>query len=267
MVPLTEAKPPTINPSFLSFPPELRRQIYDYLRPPCSYLLDKSHPKAIFYEGFKRMPMYSEPFTIPAWTFNLGLPRVSHTPDYLVGIRTQLALASTCKKLRSETLGELFARYTFTVTDDTDDLSKVRRFLCSIGPASRRALRLIDIQGGVSPLGLPTNNFKLLGFAYRNFVTPTGAVIAATHPVLSHFAVTTPPRPSEEEEGFRPDPQEISILEILLKYQEDFDPHFEIKIRLNPEKFPPTVYYWGYGPPGWELNVPCLKRAVDASES
>ncbi|KAL9062893.1 MAG: hypothetical protein Q9157_008560 [Trypethelium eluteriae] len=213
------------------------------------------------------MPMYSEPFTIPDWTFNLEFPRVSHPPDYLVSIRMQLALASTCKKLRSEILGELFARYTFSVTGDTDDLSKANRFLCSIGPANRRALRLIDIQGGAPPAGLSSNSLLLSNFGYRIFVTPSGDVVATTHPSLLPAAIASAKQPFKEEEAFRPDPQEVSILEILLNYQEDFDPDFEIKIRLDPRKFPPVVYYWGYGPPGWELDVPCLKRAVPPSTS
>lgn len=231
--------------SIPTLPAEIRRRIYHYLRQPCWYLLDKSHLRAKEFDNIERLPMYSEPFTIPDWTISLDVKRNGSQPNYLVAIRAQLALALTCKQLCGEVLSELYSKYTFSVIRDTEILTKMNRFLHMIGPENRRCLRRLEIQG-FSPNGGVTKDELLPQLAPKTIVTPSGRIIPSSQ-ILPHLpTLALQARPSNQPGDRKPTPQEMSIVSFLKKYRDSFAFSIKIKIRFNSHNLPAETHNWGY---------------------
>ena len=233
-------------PSITTLPAELRQRIYHYLRPPCWYLLDRCHPKAHYYDGMERMPTYSEPFTIPNWTLAIDVKRDRKRPDHLVAVRAQLALAFTCKQLHSEILSGLYSNYIFSVIRDTENLTKMNRFLHIIGPANRRSLRFIEIQG-FSPNGAITINELLPSLVASNSTTHLGGILQVPRGFLASLpAFRSQVQVSAQPEHTGLQPQEISIMRLMEKYRGSFHFNIEIKIHLIAHSLSEKIHYWGY---------------------
>ena len=245
--------------SFLDLPPEIRRLVYSFLTKPCWYLLDKSHPKAVHYKGMERLPVYSEPFTIPDWTFELDSKTNSGPAQYMVALRSQLRLSSTCRQLRSEIFEKIMRTYHFSVIWDTVYLSKINRFLRTIGPANRYALRYIKIQ---------SLSYRLMSelpkSPVRHHSTANGSNVRshalAHYQWLDWLSREIKARCVLELIKAREQSPNASIISLLRKYRLNFRPDLELEILARGPRDSYEMHVWGYGNEGLARGEPCLKR-------
>ena len=238
---------------FFALPAEMRRLVYHYLRSPCWYLLDRSHPKAKLYAGLERMPTYSEPFTIPDWTFTLGIKRQDTLGTSSVSVRAQLALAATCKRLHCEILGDLYSTYTFLILNETEKLEKVNSFFETIGPANRSCLRHIEVQV-FSPTRKHTCTRLLSNLAAGNFTRASGFVPQhTTYPSAFQVAIAPPwaQRGTTSEES-NPKLQVTPMLNTLMNYHNNLHADLQIKLQLTPCRFSTKICFWDTPTKAWK---------------
>ncbi|KAI9658709.1 MAG: hypothetical protein M1821_002269 [Bathelium mastoideum] len=151
-------------------------------------------------------------------------------------IRTQLAIASTCKRLRTDFLCFLFPKYIFEILSETDDLMETNHFLQIIGPAKRYALRHLYITLGLtrscSHIYI-TQTMKFADFlAHKN----PKVLYFKARPKIQRPVPGSPSDPVERSEGPKllegsvAVKETVSVTDILRKYCNDFHPDLKIRI-------------------------------------
>ncbi|KAI9663967.1 MAG: hypothetical protein M1821_007458 [Bathelium mastoideum] len=226
--------------SFLNFPAEIRIRVYYSMRAPSWAVHDNTCWHTVEHT-LPRVEAFGQSFTIPDWTIYLDPCHGLLGEELKKTVHAQLALASTCKQLRDEVLKELFSNFTFVFSSDAMFLPKVNRFLETVGPASRHALRHIDILRVYDSRTMRYKRSEVdLLSRYRE--NPDDATLQqfeplASYPPIQAFTLET----LEYRFGDR-SIAEIGVIDILQRYRNDFHPDVEIKTQCNLK----GRMRWGY---------------------